>query len=338
VTLESANQKLQSYFKIQDAKFVQHVYPRNLAKQLNLAYVDEVLPALVQLLLHGVVVMHWDNQCPYCGLHTTIGDTLESIPRDTRCPACQSYFVNHMDNEVYVTFSAHPSLRKLPDIDLMDNDYHALIEQVAPTTGHEMLLVPLFRSWAQDQPLPADDGLEVSYSAIWFTDLSGSTAMYARRGDPQAFRVVRSHFDTLFDVVESSGGAVVKTLGDSVMAVFHTGLDALKAGIEAQLAMVEFNDQQNLRGDDQLGLKVGFHAGPVIVVTLNDRLDYFGQVVNTASRIEGLARAGDVTFSNAVFEEEGFQGLLQNYPVEALMLVLRGIEGEIPINRFRVID
>ena len=80
-------------------------------------------------------------------------------------------------------------------------------------------------------------------------------------------------------------GAVVKTIGDAVMASFGDPADAVKAA----LAM-----QARDRCDHELVLKLGIHVGPSVVVTLNDRLDYFGSTVNMAARLQGQSQGGDI--------------------------------------------
>jgi class 3 adenylate cyclase len=208
---------------------------------------------------------------------------------------------------------------------------------VAPTTGLEMLTVQSFRDWARQQPLPHGSSLEVRRVALMFTDLSGSTAMYQRSGDPRAFQLVREHFATLFAVVNRAGGAVVKTIGDAIMASFVGAADAMHAALSAHAAMDALNRRFTLQGDNRLLLKVGIHCGPSIVVTLNEQLDYFGQTVNLAARIQDASLGGHITFSQAVFDEPGMFDMVGSYPVEALKVRIKGFEEPIVVNRFQVL-
>jgi class 3 adenylate cyclase len=193
--------------------------------------------------------------------------------------------------------------------------------------------VQAFRDWAQNEPFPPGESLEVRRVALWFSDLSGSTALYARRGDPRAFQLVREHFDVLFAAVSDAGGAVVKTIGDSVMAVFTSGREALGGALAGYTALAEFNRQRSLPPDDRLALKVGLHAGPSIAVTLNDRLDYFGQTVNLAARLAGLAQPGDVVLSEAVCEEPGVRELLSGYLVDEIETPVKGLDAPVVAHR-----
>ena len=116
--------------------------------------------------------------------------------------------------------------------------------------------------------------------ALLFSDLQGSTALYERVGDAAAFNMVREHFALLASIVRDHDGAVVKTIGDAVMASFGDPAHAVKAALAMQARIV----------DHDLVLKLGVHAGPSVVVTLNDRLDYFGSTVNMAAACRARAR------------------------------------------------
>ncbi len=134
------------------------------------------------------------------------------------------------------------------------------------------------------ETIVASEGLEVRRLTLLFTDIQGSTAMYERIGDMKAFDVVRLHFGFLRESISRNSGALVKTIGDAVMASFHDPLDALRAALDMHGRIGGFNDDA---GDDLLSLKVGAHTGTCLAVTLNGRLDYFGQAVNIAARVQG---------------------------------------------------
>jgi class 3 adenylate cyclase len=94
--------------------------------------------------------------------------------------------------------------------------------------------------------------------------------------------------DLLHEIVASEAGAVVKTIGDAVMATFATPDRAIAAALRMRGAMRALNDKS---GREDLLLKIGVHAGPCIAVSMNERQDYFGQTVNIASRVQNLANA-----------------------------------------------
>ena len=138
-----------------------------------------------------------------------------------------------------------------------------------------------------------------------FTDLRNSTQLYREIGDATAFGRVMNHFDVLEKVIAEEDGALVKTIGDAVMAVFRRPASALKAMLSAQ-EMLAAPPQ----GNAPLTLKAGVHTGPCIAVTLNDRLDYFGSTVNMAARLEGLSTGNDVIISHALYDDPEVRAFL----------------------------
>src|SRR4030095_4902905 len=106
-------------------------------------------------------------------------------------------------------------------------------------------------------------------------------------------------------------GALVKTIGDAVMAVFRRPAGALRAFLTAQQVLASAP-----RDERPLMLKVGIHTGPCIAVTLNGRLDYFGCTVNMAARLEGLSSGGDVIISSSVRADPEVSELIEGPEAE----------------------
>ena len=135
------------------------------------------------------------------------------------------------------------------------------------------------------------------------------------------------HFDVLRDAIVAEGGAVVKTIGDAVMAVFRHPPAAIRAILTAQRKLAA--PPEGLR---PLFLKAGVHYGPCIAVTLNDRLDYFGSTVNIAARLEGLSSGTDVVISAAVRHDPDVEALLaqagDGLSVEPMEAPLKGLDHE----------
>ena len=159
-------------------------------------------------------------------------------------------------------------------------------------TAHLLSGMPEFRSLFSGELLKPGTALKVSRVALLFTDLVGSTALYDKVGDAAAFRFVDDHFDALGQAIALAGGVVVKTMGDAVMAAFPDE-EAAVLGAEAALRAFERFRAGHPLGE-QVGLKLGLHAGPSYVVTANGALDYFGQTVNLAARLQHLAERGEI--------------------------------------------
>jgi class 3 adenylate cyclase len=163
-------------------------------------------------------------------------------------------------------------------------------------TAQGLLTTQAFRTLFASETL-RDEGLGVEDVTLVFTDLRGSTELYDRLGDLQAFALVRRHFDALGRAIAHHHGAIVKTVGDAVMAVFRNPGDAVSAALGMAAAVDEVNGALGVR---ELVLKIGVHRGPAIGVTANGRVDYFGQTVNIAARVQSRAGADEVWVTDAV--------------------------------------
>jgi class 3 adenylate cyclase len=82
-----------------------------------------------------------------------------------------------------------------------------------------------------------------------------------------------------------------------------------------------------------VAIKIGLHAGACLAVTLNDRLDYFGQTVNIAARVKGLAGADEILVTDEIFDLPGARQLVGGLPTEASSDELRGVAGTIEVRR-----
>lgn len=90
-------------------------------------------------------------------------------------------------------------------------------------TANQPDLSQSFRS----RVIEATEGIGIRDLTLLFTDLKGSTELYDRIGDLNAYSQVQRHFERLLDVTVRHNGAVVKTIGDAVMAAFATPADAV---------------------------------------------------------------------------------------------------------------
>jgi class 3 adenylate cyclase len=185
-----------------------------------------------------------------------------------------------------------------------EDDRHVKIERLAfastAATAHIVSTIDEFRSLFAKDLLKRGTPLRVAHTAILFSDLTGSTALYTKVGDAAAFRLVDDHFDVMREVVRAHEGVLVKTMGDAVMAAFVDVRHCVRAAADA-LARFESFRAQTAHGE-HIGLKLGVYSGPCYVVTANGALDYFGQTVNVASRIQHLAQSGEIVFAADTFE------------------------------------
>ncbi|HMG75955.1 MAG TPA: adenylate/guanylate cyclase domain-containing protein [Pyrinomonadaceae bacterium] len=174
-------------------------------------------------------------------------------------------------------------------------------------TAAEVTALQVFRDLFASEALRPGEQISVGTLTVLFTDLKDSTRMYREIGDATAFGRVMNHFDILKQVIADEDGALVKTIGDAVMAVFRCPAGAVRAMLHAQQRLAD-----PPAGMQPLSLKAGLHTGPCIAVTLNDRLDYFGSTVNMAARLEGQSTGDDVVISTAVYADPEVRDLLSD--------------------------
>ena len=178
-------------------------------------------------------------------------------------------------------------VRVLPAVFMAGDALHDLLgKRKHFLTAKRLLTNQTFRDIYRTDALDVDQRLKITSLTFLFTDLKSSTELYERVGDLVAFDMVRSHFRVLNEAVAAEAGAVVKTIGDAVMATFPTPDRGLAAALRMREAMRGLNAE---RRQENLTLKIGIHEGPCLAVSLNERLDYFGQTVNIAARVQGLA-------------------------------------------------
>jgi class 3 adenylate cyclase len=183
-------------------------------------------------------------------------------------------------------------------------------------TAAEVTTLQVYRDLFASEALRANEPISVGTLTVVFTDLRGSTRFYREVGDAPAFGSVLDHIDLLGSLVAAEGGAVVKNMGDAIMAVFMRPICALRAMTQAQ---------RDLAGRP-LALKVGVHAGPCIAVNQNGVLDYFGSTVNLAARLVSMSSGDDLVVSEAILNDPEIRPLALS--AERVEQVPKGFEEE----------
>jgi class 3 adenylate cyclase len=185
-------------------------------------------------------------------------------------------------------------------------------------TASEVTALQVFRDLFAAEALRPGEPMSVGNLTVAFTDLRGSTRYYREVGDAPAFGSVLEHLDQLRQAVSDEQGAVVKAMGDAIMAVFPRPVCAVRAMLAAQRAVA----------GRPLALKVGIHFGPCIAVNQNGVLDYFGSTVNLAARLVGISSGDDLVVSDAVLADPEVAAL--SLSAEPLQGTLKGFEEDAP--------
>jgi len=218
--------------------------------------------------------------------------------------------------------SLHPTLNL---INATDADQTFQLERTAwsdqASTAADVTALQVFRDLFASEVIRPGEEISIGSVTLMFTDLRDSTRLYRKIGDASAFGRVREHFEVLEQAVASEGGAIIKTMGDSVMATFRHPINALRAVWNAQAKIAE-------RSEPTLWLKVGMHKGPCIVVNLNDRLDYFGSTVNIAARLPDFSQGGELIFTEEINDDpEVREFIAKNMKLGALRPFTENVKG-----------
>ena len=195
-------------------------------------------------------------------------------------------------------------------------------------SGRDVLNNPVFRRHLHTQVVRPGTGLPLSDNSILFVDFVGSTAKYGEVGDAEAFELISSHLDCLGQLVTRLGGAVVKTMGDAVMAAFSRPAAAVSAALQIRAELDRISGAR-------FPIRVGVHRGPCIAVNVGESIDYFGNTVNVASRLEHCARNDEICLSRSVADDSDVAAIVGDRGTSE-DVELKGIENKVAIVRIAV--
>ncbi|MGO7582840.1 adenylate/guanylate cyclase domain-containing protein [Rhizobium ruizarguesonis] len=302
--------------------------------QLEMIELDPGEKAFVSLQLPAQFVIIFDPVT-----HSAQFIDVQGEPTDERQTLSMVISHGHALNETVtlrpgllrLTLENHTDRRVVPNVCIAGDELHDILgRRRAFLTAQRLLTNQSFRDIYRTDTLDIDQRLKITSLTFLFTDLRGSTALYERVGDLAAFDLVRAHFRVLHEIVATEAGAVVKTIGDAVMATFPSPDRAVAAALRMRDAMLRLNAE---RGSEDLLLKIGIHEGPCLAVSMNDRQDYFGQTVNIASRVQGLAEPQVILTTEAIVGNAQVSEILRESGITSAsrMAELQGIGREVRI-------
>jgi hypothetical protein len=184
--------------------------PRYWADRLGL---DErtTLTLVVAGAAEGLFDLDWQSVCPICKYYARTASTLGGVTQLHYCPTCDHDFDAYLDEEIVVAVSVNETLRRLSPTRRLDPVFRELVNaRFGRVPALALIHIPAFRELVSQQTLPEGQWLGVKRLAIFFSDLRGSTALYHRLGDVQAYHWVCEHFKVLFDAAARHNGSVVQ--------------------------------------------------------------------------------------------------------------------------------
>ncbi len=132
--------------------------------------------------------------------------------------------------------------------------------------------------------------------AVMLTDIKGFTDKTSRKSREQIKELLSQHNGLVLPVIQKYHGKVVKTIGDAFLVTFESSTDAVLCGTSIQDVMLAFNKDR--KNDDRIDIRIAINVGEVSIAADGD---IFGDAVNITSRIEGIAEAGEVFFTESVY-------------------------------------
>lgn len=130
---------------------------------------------------------------------------------------------------------------------------------------------------------------------IMMTDIKGFTDKTARKSRSEMMAMLEKHEELILPILESHGGRLVKTIGDAFLVTFLSATDAVLSGVAVQDRLCEYNRDKTEK--DRIDIRIAINSGEV---TVTDN-DVFGESVNITARLESIAEAGEVFFTEAVY-------------------------------------
>lgn len=130
---------------------------------------------------------------------------------------------------------------------------------------------------------------------IMFTDMKGFTQRTSEQSRTKTVEMIRKHKDLLLPVIESRGGTFIKSIGDSFLITYESPTDAVLTGISLQKTLHDYN--AGVADSDKIEIRIAINTGEVST----EEGDVYGEAVNIAARIEGIAEANEVYFTEATF-------------------------------------
>jgi class 3 adenylate cyclase len=183
---------------------------------------------------------------------------------------------------------------------------------------------------APAEPPPARPRqVSAGLQTILFTDIEANTELLQRVGDAAWRDILRNHERITRGLLAEHGGTEIKTIGDAFMTAFNSASAALECAIALQQAFASHNLKPQSEVPHELRIRIGINAGEPIA----EDDDLFGTAVTTASRIQSLAKGGEILVSDVVRQLVAGKGFMFDDRGET---VLRGFDDPVRIFAVRV--
>ncbi|MCB1174724.1 MAG: adenylate/guanylate cyclase domain-containing protein [Leptospiraceae bacterium] len=187
-----------------------------------------------------------------------------------------------------------------------------------------------FRDLFSSEAIAVGLKLDVGDQTLLFTDIVGSTRLYQVNGDASAFSRVHEHFQTCYQIVKEHRGAIVKTMGDAIMAAFADPANAARTALTLQKKFSQ-------HPDTAIRLRITIHSGPCLAVRLNSNVDYFGNSVNVGAKLQNICEANQIVISQPVVQATNFPAQdFAAYQAEQILFPIPKTETAMNVVRYTI--
>ncbi len=190
-----------------------------------------------------------------------------------------------------------------------DRELIARIERTAPRsdalTAARASTLALFRDLFPGEVLSSGQLISIAATTLLLAEPDSAGRLYESLGDARAFTVLSEQFRLIDDRCRREGGALVKTLGDGVMAAFPDPASAVRAALALPTDLASCEATRDLR------LRIAVHRGPTMAATINDHLDYFGLTVGQATHLLASASGLELILSQPIASEPSVSAVLR---------------------------
>jgi adenylate cyclase len=189
------------------------------------------------------------------------------------------------------------------------------IEQEAQTRAQIARLVPpsVVEQVVKGE-LTIEKGGKMQEVTLLFSDIRGFTAMSERHPAEEIVRMLNEYFEVMVDILFKHEGTLDKFVGDEIIGLFgapiaivDAPMKAVVCAIDMQKALKEFNRMRVAEGREALNIGIGINTGNVVTGAIGSSksLQYtcIGDAMNTASRLCGAAKAGEIIVSESTMSK-----------------------------------
>jgi adenylate cyclase len=206
----------------------------------------------------------------------------------------------------------------------------------------QRLLSPDLAEMVVSGQLKVEKGGESRVATVLFADIRNFTAMSENTRATEVLQMLNEYYETIVEIVFRHEGTVDKFIGDAMMVIWGAPVAhdddpsrAVRAAIDMQERLVEFNKIRSSRGKRQIQIGIGINTGNLVAgyIGSSRTMSYsvIGDTVNTASRLCKAANAGQILISEQTYAE-----VIGDFKTLELEPIMAKGKGE-PVNVYNVI-